>query len=178
MTRLKLAARLWGGRVEAAGTVRLRTRVVFRGTGTLRIGDHAILGDPGAGLPGAPMLFHARGWEARIEIGAGSRLANGVEMIAVDLIEIGAGVLVGAGVRIVDSDFHGIAPEERMLAGRSGPVRIADGAWLGMSSMVLKGVSIGVAAVVGAGSVVVRDVPAGAVVSGNPARMLAMYAEI
>ena len=56
-------------------------------------------------------------------------------------------------------------------------MRIGDDAWLGMSAMVLKGVAIGDGAVVGAGSVAVRDVRAGAVVSGNPAGLLAVYAE-
>jgi len=177
MLRLRLDARMSGGRLETAPTLRLRTRVIFRGQGTLKIGEQAILGDPAAGLPRAPIFLAPRHPESRIEIGAGSRLANGVELIARDRIEIGAGVLAGAGVRILDSDFHGVAPGERALPGRSAPVCIGEGVWLGMSAMVLKGVSIGARAAIGAGSVVSRDVPEGAVVSGHPARLLAMYTE-
>ena len=98
-------------------------------------------------------------------------------MIATERIEIGERCLAGAGVRVLDSDFHGVSREERSGDGRTSPVRIGDDVWLGMSAMVLKGVRIGEGAVLGAGSVVVRDVPAGAVVSGNPARLLALYAE-
>jgi acetyltransferase-like isoleucine patch superfamily enzyme len=175
--RLHLNAQICGGRLELAPTVRLRTRVVFGGRGTLRIGDHTTLGDRDAGRPGAPIFLSARHTDSWIGIGARSRLANGVEMIALGRIELGERILVGAGVRILDGDFHGIAHDERDSAGRSAPVKIGDGAWLGMSAMILKGVSIGDNAVVGAGSVVVRDVRAGAVVSGNPARVLTVYAE-
>ncbi len=174
---MKLDALACGGRVEVARSARLRTRVVFRGRGTLRIGEGAVLGDAGAGRPGAPILLAARNAGSWIGIGARARLANGVEMIATERIEIGARFLVGAGARILDSDFHGVTREERGAAGRSSPVLIGNDVWLGMSAMVLKGVSIGDRAVIGAVSVVVRDVPAGAVVAGHPARLLAMYAQ-
>ena len=163
--------------MELARTARFRARTEFRGRGTLRIGEHAVVGDPDAGRPGAPVLLAPRHARASIGIGAGSRLANGVELIATERIEIGERCLAGAGVRVLDSDFHGVARNERGREGRSAGVRIGDDVWLGMSAMVLKGVSIGGGAVIGAGSVVVREVPAGAVVSGNPARLLAVYAE-
>jgi acetyltransferase-like isoleucine patch superfamily enzyme len=172
--RLQLDARIAGGKVEIAGSARLRTRVVFRGLGTLRIGEHATLGDPDAGLPAAPIVFVARHASSSIGVGARSRLANGVEMIALARIEIGERTLAGAGVRILDSDFHGIARHDRRSDGLSAPVRIGDDVFLGMSAIILKGVSIGDGAVTGAGSVVARDVPAGAVVSGNPARLHAV----
>ncbi len=174
--RLKLDAALAGGRIELAPTVRLRTRVVFRGRGTLRIGEHAILGDRDAGLPGAPIYFNARNRTSFIKIGAGSHLANGIELIALERIEIGERALVGAAVRILDSDFHGVSPDERHAEGSTVPVKIGDDVLLGVAAIVLKGVSIGNGAMIGAGSVIVRDVPTGAVVSGNPARLLAVYA--
>ncbi len=175
--RLKLDVWVNGGRIETAATVRLRTRVIFRGAGTLRIGEHAVLGDREAGMPQAGIYLAPRGHDAGIEIGAGARVANGVEMIALERIEVGNGALLGAGVRILDSDFHGVAPGERGRVGRTSPVRIGSEAWIGASAIVLKGVSIGAGAVVGAGTMVARDVAAGAVVSGNPARLLALYAE-
>lgn len=172
---MKLDALGNGGRVELSPSVRLRTRVVFRGCGAARIGEDATLGDSEAGLPGRPIFLCPRYAESRIFIGAQSRLANGVEMIALERIELGEGVLAGAGVRILDSDFHGSAPGERDSAGSTAPVRIGDEVWVGMSAMILKGVTIGDRAAIGAGSVVVRDVPAGGVVSGHPARLLAVF---
>ncbi len=165
------------GRAEIASTVRLRTRVIFRGEGTLRIGEHAVLGDREAGMPCAPIFLAPRGHDARIEIGAGARIANGVEMIALERIEIGERALIGAGVRILDSDFHGVAPKDRDTPGKTAAVTIGCGAWIGMGAMVLKGVTIGADAAVGAGAVVSRCAVAGAVVSGNPARLLAMHAK-
>jgi len=176
VARIKMDALACGGRVEIAASARLRTRVVFRGRGTLRIGAGAVLGDLDAGRPGAPIFLAPRNTGAFIGIGAGARLSNGAEMIATGRIEIGERFLAGAGARILDSDFHGVPREERSAAGCSSPVLVGDDVWLGMSAMVLKGVSIGDGAVVGARSVVVRDVPAGAVVSGHPARLLAMNA--
>jgi len=128
-------------------------------------------------MPGAAIYLCAREPGAAIEIGAHSRVANGVEMMARERIEIGEWALIGAGARILDSDFHGIAPEQRESAGRSAAVRIGRGAWIGMGAMLLKGVGIGEGAVVGAGAVVHRDVAAGAVAAGNPAKVLAVYAQ-
>ena len=52
---------------------------------------------------------------------------------------------------------------------KSAPIIIEDDAWIGMNAIILKGVKIGEGAVVGAGSVVTKDVPAWTVVAGNPA---------
>lgn len=53
---------------------------------------------------------------------------------------------------------------------KSSPITICDDAWIGMNCIILKGVTIGEGAVVGAGSVVTKDVPAWTVVAGNPAK--------
>lgn len=123
------------------------------------------------------------GW---IEIGDDSELVGAVFMCA-DHISIGRGVLVSYQVTIADSDFHPLDPEARRrdaVASAPGgdpsqrppcitrPVRIDDGARIGIGAIILKGVHIGAGAQVGAGAVVVRDVPAGASVAGNPARVV------
>jgi len=73
---------------------------------------------------------------------------------------------------ILDSDFHGIAPWERDRPGKTEPVEIGDNVWIGTEAMILKGVRIGKDAVIGARSVVVRDVPPGAIVAGNPSKAI------
>jgi maltose O-acetyltransferase len=85
-------------------------------------------------------------------------------------IEIGDRALLGPGVHLYTAT-HPLDPAKR----RQGleyarPIAIGNDAWLGGGSIVLPGVSVGEAAVVGAGSVVTRDVPPGVTVAGNPAR--------
>lgn len=99
-------------------------------------------------------------------------------------VRLGAGTLLGHGVQIFDNNSHPLAPEARSadwaaIRGtgsraeiEAAPVTIGIDAWIGFGAFVLKGVSIGDGAVVGAGSVVTGDVAAGAVVAGNPARPL------
>ncbi len=87
-------------------------------------------------------------------------------------ISIGDDVLVGPGVQFLAGD-HPLDPGVRRAGWESGrPISIGAGAWLGGGVIVLPGVTIGEDAVVGAGSVVTRDVPPGAVAVGNPARAL------
>jgi len=57
---------------------------------------------------------------------------------------------------------------------KTAPIRICDKAWIGMNAIILKGVTIGEGAVVGASAVVTHDVPAWSVVAGNPAKVVKM----
>ena len=120
-----------------------------------------------------PVVIMARRKDATIIIGDDSGL-SGCTITAINRIEIGRGVLIGSGVVITDNDAHPLGPENRRhgkdVANR--PVQIGDGAFLGGRALILKGVCIGPHAVVGAGSVVTRDVPAYAVVAGNPAEII------
>jgi acetyltransferase-like isoleucine patch superfamily enzyme len=95
-------------------------------------------------------------------------------------ITIGRRVLIGIGACVWDSDFHPLDHEHRRLHATHdaacAPVRIDDEVFVGGRSLILKGVTIGAGAVVGAGSVVRADVGAGAIVAGNPARVVGMAA--
>ena len=88
-------------------------------------------------------------------------------------IEIGDATQIGSMVQILTPD-HPRDPALRRRGFESGrPVRIGSNVWIGSGAIVLPGVNIGDDAIVGAGSVVTRDVPAGATVAGNPARLIA-----
>jgi acetyltransferase-like isoleucine patch superfamily enzyme len=100
---------------------------------------------------------------------------TGATVVAAERVEIGSRVQIGATVTIVDTDFHPLHPDVRrrdILAGEHAPVTIEDDVFVGMNSLILKGVTIGAGAVVGAGSVVARDVPPAVIVAGNPARVV------
>ena len=85
-------------------------------------------------------------------------------------------VMLGGGVKIYDNDFHSIDFEQRFdkpdtHIGKA-PVLIKYGAFVGAHSIILKGVTIGAKSVVGAGSVVTKDIPDGEVWAGNPAKKI------
>lgn len=85
-------------------------------------------------------------------------------------IDIGDNVLIGHSV-VITTINHFFTPADR-LSMHAKKVKIENDVWIGSNVTILPGVSIHKGAVVGAGSVVTRDVPAGAIVAGNPARLI------
>lgn len=85
-------------------------------------------------------------------------------------------VLIGSGCIITDTDSHPILYEDRIscdkLKTESRPIQIKKGAFIGARTIILKGVTVGVNSVVGAGSVVSKDVPDNCIVAGNPAKIV------
>lgn len=92
-------------------------------------------------------------------------------------VEIGDNVFLGPNVSIYTAG-HPIHPDSRNSAYEYGlPVRVGNNVWIGGNTAVLPGVTIGDGAVIGAGSVVTRDVPAGVIAAGNPCRVLRQITE-
>lgn len=84
-------------------------------------------------------------------------------------IHFGSDVWIGPGVKVISGDHD----REHMDRHKPAPpVRIGSRVWIGANAIILPGVQIGDDCVIGAGAVVTRDVPAGAVAVGNPARVL------
>jgi acetyltransferase-like isoleucine patch superfamily enzyme len=123
--------------------------------------------------------------EARLHIAEDVYIGDDVLISCSDRIDIGPGTLIGHGAQIFDNDSHPIDADERhrqWLRIRYGErqefsvehaaVEIGRSVWIGMYSLIMKGVTIGDGAVVAAGSVVTHDVPALTIVGGNPARPL------
>lgn len=111
--------------------------------------------------------------DGRIIIGNGCKLSN-VTLFSTELIQLGKNVMVGGGVKIYDTDFHSLDFEKRMNGnvGVSKAVLIEDGAFIGAHSIILKGTKIGEQSIIGAGSVVTKDIPAGEIWAGNPAKFI------
>jgi carbonic anhydrase/acetyltransferase-like protein (isoleucine patch superfamily) len=101
----------------------------------------------------------------RMEIGAGS-LLNGCQLSAKRSLRLGRRVWIGPGTRVFDSDQHDL-DDARPEA--PAPVAIGECAWIASDCLVVKGVTIGAHAVVGARSLVTRDVPPHTLVYGAPA---------
>jgi serine acetyltransferase len=100
-----------------------------------------------------------------VAIGAGSKLML-VELDSWAPIVIGSNVLINEA-KLLSASHHLDSP---VFLGYGLPISVGDYAWLARDVLVLPGVSIGRAAVIGAGAVVTRDVDPSAVVAGNPAR--------
>lgn len=129
----------------------------------------------------------------KMEIGNHVVINDSTRIICSDRITIGNDVMISWGCSIVDSNMHSLDSTQRLADTRnarkalethnlgqnvdhsavvSAPVVIKDKAWIGFQAIILKGVTIGEGAIVGAGSVVTKDVPDYAVVGGNPAKIL------
>ncbi|XHO78372.1 sugar O-acetyltransferase [Azospirillum sp. A29] len=106
-----------------------------------------------------------------ISLGAGVFLNFNCVILDVVAVTIGDKTQIGPGVQILTADHpRDFATREAGLEfGR--PIHIGRNVWIGGAALILPGVTIGDDAIVGAGSVVTRDVPAGATVMGNPARV-------
>ncbi|MDD6309231.1 MAG: acyltransferase [Clostridia bacterium] len=106
--------------------------------------------------------------EASISIGSGTYIGDRTELHAGKSIQIGNHCVISWDVCIMDRDYHKLNTEKEVFC----PVTIGNHVWIGCRALILKGVTIGDGAVIAAGSVVTHDVPAGALVGGNPARIL------
>lgn len=111
--------------------------------------------------------------EARIEIGDRARL-NGAVIHCNCHVRLGSDVWLGPGVIVCDNDSHPPVLSMHLRDGRppEGPIVIEDCVWIGMRSMILKGVTIGRNTIVAAGSVVTRNLPANVLAGGSPARVI------
>jgi acetyltransferase-like isoleucine patch superfamily enzyme len=129
---------------------------------------------------GEGTLFEPQVWltapgEARIRIGAGSFLNIGVMVAAHELVEIGDHCMFANGCLVTDA-AHRFDDPDRPVTWQGftskGPTRIGDNVWCGANVVVSSGVTIGERCVIGANSVVTRDVPPHSVAAGAPAAVV------
>ena len=125
------------------------------------------------GMSRKTMIYISNG--AFVKIGKNVGISTSL-IYAHKYITIEDNVLIGGGCQIMDTDFHSIKFEDRILNGdnavNSKPITIKEGAFIGTSSIILKGVIIGEKSVIAAGSVVTKSVPPDQVWGGNPAKFI------
>jgi acetyltransferase-like isoleucine patch superfamily enzyme len=134
--------------------------------GRLEIGEGTLL-EPGVWItmPG----------DARVRIGEGCFLNLGVMVAAVGLVEIGDHCMFANGCFVSDAN-HRFDDPDRPVTWQgftsNGPTRIGDNVWCGVNVVITSGVTVGERCVIGANSVVNRDLPPYSVAAGAPARVL------
>ena len=106
--------------------------------------------------------------EALLKLGNRVFLNQGVRIACTTNITIGDDALLGDECVILDNDYHGVGGPES----KSSPVIIEPKVWLATRVIVMRGVTIGRASVIGAGSVVTRSIPPGVFAAGVPARVI------
>ena len=109
---------------------------------------------------------------AHIAIGDRTFINTGLVALDVAPIRVGADCLLGPNVQLL-TPIHPLEPGPRRQKWESAePITLEDNVWLGGGVIVCPGVTIGRNSVIGAGSVVTRDIPANCVAVGNPARVI------
>lgn len=154
-----------------------------QGKAYLKVGDDTILD--------CKILFESSTGEVIV----GNRCYIGTShIISRSKIEFGNNVMVAMGSVFYDHDSHSINYMERenditqqltdyrngkffienksWIDVNSSPIKIGNNAWIGINCIILKGVTIGEGAIIGAGSVVTRDIPAWCIAAGNPAKVI------
>jgi len=158
------------GKAKAPFSVRLRGRVQLSGSGEVVLGE-------GVSLNGTVVPIEMITYESgRIEIGEHTFINYGSSIAARVSVKIGSYCHLGHYMFVMDNDQHDVVRHTELP--QSDPVIIEDHVWIGSKAVILPGVRIGSRAVIGAGSIVTKDIPPRCVAAGNPARVLRHLTEL
>lgn len=166
----KLTAAIW--HIKMGPKVCFRGKTIFRTlpNTSVKIGARCVFNSSHrSNLIGiySPCMLSTIKEGAAIEIGSGCGL-SGTVIGCARYIKLGNNVRCGANTMITDTDWHTDDPR----TGEDMPVIIDDNVWLGYGVKVLKGVHIGENTLIGACSVVTKDIPANVIAAGNPCKII------
>jgi acetyltransferase-like isoleucine patch superfamily enzyme/glycosyltransferase involved in cell wall biosynthesis len=163
-----ITARVWlrslqhvGRRVRAYGKPRITNQ------GCMEVGDRTTIFSH---TVRSEFVAYAGG---HLEIGSGVFINYGASLSAHDHVQIGDGSQIGSYAIMMDNDYHKVGQLD--ATPDSAPIILGKNVWLGVRVVVLKGVTIGDNAVIGAGSVVTKDVPANCLAAGVPAKVIRRF---
>ncbi|MCA9428740.1 MAG: acyltransferase [Candidatus Omnitrophica bacterium] len=164
----------WRRKLKAFGTRSYIRRPCFiTGGKNISIGDYVAIWR----FARIDALGHGEDFRG-IQIGEGTKIQPFIHIGAVQEVTIGKGVLIASHVYITDHDHDFSDPfdpptfNQKLVAS---PTRIGDYVWLGERVMVLKGVTIGERSIIGAGSIVTKDIPSFSIAIGSPAKVIRQY---
>jgi acetyltransferase-like isoleucine patch superfamily enzyme len=138
--------------------------------GNIRIGACAHI-HASRGNPTRLCTWTTDGREGRLTIGDYVLISPGTQIIASESISIGSNTMFASGCYVSDSDWHDTYDRTRELD-KHAPIVIGENCWLGVRVIVGKGVTIGDNSIIGAGSIVTRNIPPNCIAAGNPARVV------
>ena len=147
--------------------------LIVKKGGTIEIGDNLSLNSGFlsnlVGLYQRSIILARNGGVVKIGNNVGM---SGVTIYAFKRIEIGDKTIIGANTKIFDSDFHPADPEIRSASPNDKKNTAMKETVIGKNVLVLKGVHIGDNSIIGAGSVVTKDIPENCIAAGNPAKVI------
>ncbi len=123
------------------------------------------------GRPVELCTFSTSEGTGELVIGDHCLISPGVRISAARRVELRDDCMLASGVYLTDADWHDVHDRTR-APGRCAPIVLERNVWIGDGAIVCKGVHIGENTIVGAGSVVVSDLPADSIAAGNPARVM------
>ncbi len=160
-----VAARIYLRRCTDVGRyVRVSGRPFISNAGSLTVGERVLIEST---TVRCELITYVGG---TLEIGPRTYINYGCSISAHKLVRVGADCHLGPYTNMIDNAYHDL--DDHSVTPPSRPIIVGDNVWIGTRAIILPGVTIGDGAVIGAGAVVTKDVPARSIAAGNPARVL------
>jgi acetyltransferase-like isoleucine patch superfamily enzyme len=175
----RLEAQIKGVRFEGAVTFFGRPIITVSANSSMILSDGVCLSSATRVNPLGnfqPCVLRTMTAGAKLVVGPKVGMSAAVVCAATSIV-IGENTLIGAGAMIIDNDFHELTDQgwtSELSPDSKRPISIGRDVFVGARAIILKGVTIGNRATIGAGAVVSTDVPAGALAVGNPAKIRVM----